>query len=84
MHGERLQVLDLHDIPTLCGVSCSCTPQEEPLQDLVQPPAILHNEIYWGSEFASALPVLLSGGMVHYCSTFRNEDSESGNTDISH
>ena len=49
----------------LSGVERSCPPGQEPGRELVQTPVLLTSKSYWGSELATTLPVLLSGGTVH-------------------
>ena len=50
---------------TLNGLSWSHVPGQEPCQELDQTLTSLIYEIYQGSELATTLSVLLSGGMVH-------------------
>lgn len=47
------------------GMLWSCAPGQQSCWELVETPAVLNYEIYWGSELATTLPVFLSGGMVH-------------------
>jgi hypothetical protein len=48
------------------GVLWSRAPGQKSGRELVQTPAVLNYESYQGSELATALLVLLSGGTVHY------------------
>lgn len=59
-----LYMTDCHGPPS--GVLWSRAPGQKSGRELVQTPAVLNYESYQGSELATALLVLLSGGTVHY------------------